>query len=84
MHGRSLIIGRTAQANLNHYWMVGSSFATAFGVSFFSHTRWRMLPSDGAASRYLYPAAFHVLWHALVKSEGIRPGRAHSCASLAA
>jgi hypothetical protein len=40
----SLIIRQTMQANLNHYWMVGSSFATAFGPGFSFNKRWQMLP----------------------------------------
>ena len=60
VHGRWLIIGRTVQANLNHYWMVCSSFATAFGPSFSSNKRWQALPVNRAASRYLCLATLHV------------------------
>jgi hypothetical protein len=42
--GRSLVIGRTVQANLNHYWIVGSSLARAFRPGFSSNNRWQVLP----------------------------------------
>jgi hypothetical protein len=32
MRGRSLVDGRTVQANLNRYWMMNSSYSTVFGL----------------------------------------------------
>ncbi len=32
MPGRSLVDGRTVQANLNRYWMMNSGYSTVFGL----------------------------------------------------
>jgi hypothetical protein len=39
MQGRSLVDGRTVQANLNRYWMMNSSYWTVFGLGASSTVR---------------------------------------------
>jgi hypothetical protein len=43
MQGRSLVAGRTVQANLNCYWMMNSSYSTVFGLGASSTVRRQML-----------------------------------------
>jgi hypothetical protein len=61
VHGRSLIIGRTGQANLNHYRTVVRVSRRHLGSASPPTSDGRCCRSDRAASRYLNLAALHIL-----------------------